>query len=125
MARALQFPFRIDDRGFPATSGRAALIGEQLEQLLFTIPGERVNRSPEFGCGIQRLLFAGASKESAAAAEYVVSTAIRRHLGELIQLDAARVTVDETAMYIDILYTVLDSGEELAASFEQPLQSPP
>ena len=31
---------------------------EQLEQLLLTIPGERVNR-PDFGCGIQRLVFDG------------------------------------------------------------------
>src|SRR5262245_6235911 len=116
MARALQFPFQVSERGVAATSGRLDVIRQQLEQLLLTMPGERVNR-PDFGCGVQRLVFAGASPEAAAAAEYVIGTAINKYMAELIQLDAVRVTVDASTMYIDILYTVLDSGAELAVSF--------
>jgi phage baseplate assembly protein W len=124
MARALRFPFQVSERGVAATSRRLDVIHQQLEQLLLTMPGERVNR-PDFGCGVQRLVFAGASPETKAAAEYVISTAIRRSMVELIRLDAVRVTVDDVQIIIDILYTVLDSGEELAATFTQPLEGTP
>ena len=51
----LAFPLRIDADG-ARTSGRAAHVREQIEQVLFTNPGERVFR-PQFGAGARRLLF--------------------------------------------------------------------
>ncbi|MCK4623500.1 MAG: GPW/gp25 family protein [Desulfuromonadales bacterium] len=51
----LAFPLRITADG-AATSGRAAHVREQIEQVLFTEPGERVFR-PEFGAGIRALIF--------------------------------------------------------------------
>jgi hypothetical protein len=51
----LKFPFRIDANG-PRTSSRSEHVREQIEQLLFTSPKERVYR-PEFGVGIRRLVF--------------------------------------------------------------------
>ncbi len=124
MDRALTFPFQASDRGVASTSGRSEAIRQQLEQLLMTIPGERVNR-PDFGCGIQRLVFAGADPETAASAEYLIATSIRRFMRDLVRLDAVRVTVDVTTLYVDILYTAVDTGEELAASFTQPLENAP
>jgi phage baseplate assembly protein W len=123
MERSMSFPFRPGDRGLAATSPRTEVIRQQLEQLLLTIPGERVNR-PDFGCGVQRLVFAGAGAEVAAAAEYVVATAIRSHLAALIRLDAVRVRIADTTLAVDVLYTLPDSGEELAASLLHPLDGP-
>lgn len=54
-ASYLEFPFRVDDDG-PRTSSRADHVREQIEQVLFTGPKERVFR-PEFGVGIRRLVF--------------------------------------------------------------------
>lgn len=51
----LKFPFLIDDDG-PRTSSRAEHVREQIEQVLFTSPKERVFR-PEFGVGVRRLVF--------------------------------------------------------------------
>ncbi|TKB25859.1 phage baseplate protein [Desulfopila sp. IMCC35006] len=51
----LKFPFTINAEG-PLTSSRADHVREQIEQLLFTSPKERVFR-PEFGVGIRRLVF--------------------------------------------------------------------
>ena len=51
----LSFPLRIEDDG-AATSQRGAHIREQIEQVLFTNPGERVFR-PEFGVGVRALVF--------------------------------------------------------------------
>jgi phage baseplate assembly protein W len=51
----LAFPFRIGGDGAVA-SGRRAHVREQIAQVLFTTPRERVFR-PEFGAGVQRLVF--------------------------------------------------------------------
>lgn len=51
----LRFPFRIGAAGAEA-SRRIAHVREQIEQVLFTDPAERVFR-PEFGAGLRRLIF--------------------------------------------------------------------
>ncbi|MCP4657391.1 MAG: GPW/gp25 family protein [bacterium] len=51
----LAFPFRVAAGG-PATSDRFRHVREQIEQVLFTNPGERVFR-PDFGVGIRSLVF--------------------------------------------------------------------
>jgi phage baseplate assembly protein W len=124
MARTLALPFQIGGLGTPRTANRTAGARQQLEQLLFTLPGERVNR-PDFGCGVQRLVFSGASPEAAAVTEYAVRVAIRRFLSDILSLDAVKVTVDDVTLTVDILYTLVDTGEELADTFKRPLEAPP
>jgi hypothetical protein len=51
----LKFPFCVGDDG-PKTSSRLEHVREQIEQVLFTSPKERVFR-PEFGVGVRRLVF--------------------------------------------------------------------
>lgn len=51
----LAFPFRVGDSG-PELSDRSRHLREQIEQVLFTNPGERVFR-PEFGAGVRTLVF--------------------------------------------------------------------
>src|SRR5215831_6403193 len=51
----LAFPLRVDSAG-PRTDGREAHVRGQIEQTLFTVPGERVFR-PDFGAGVKRLVF--------------------------------------------------------------------
>lgn len=126
MARSLAFPFRIGDLGAPQTSPRAAAIRQQLEQLLFTMPGERVNR-PAFGCGVQRLVFSGCSSEAAAAAQYIIRVNISKFMSDVVSLDAVQVTadVDQATLYVDILYTLIETGEERAETFRRNLETAP
>lgn len=51
----MSFPLRVGSAGAD-TSRRAAHVREQIEQVLFTGPGERVFR-PEFGAGMSSLVF--------------------------------------------------------------------
>jgi uncharacterized protein len=126
MARSLAFPFRIGDLGAPATAPRTLAVRQQLEQLLFTIPGERVNR-PTFGCGVQRLVFGGCSPEAAAAAEYIIRINVQDFMDDVISLDAVRVVADpeQATLYVDILYTLIETGEERAETFRRTLEAPP
>ncbi len=51
----LSFPLRIGEHG-AATADRRAHVRQQIEQVLFTNPGERVFR-PDFGAGLKQLVF--------------------------------------------------------------------
>jgi len=51
----LQFPLRIEAGG-ARTASRRRHVRDQIEQVLFTLPGERVFR-PEFGAGVRALVF--------------------------------------------------------------------
>src|SRR5262245_66622772 len=126
MARSLAFPFRIGDLGAPVTSPRTQAIRQQIDQLLFTLPGERVNR-PTFGCGVQRLVFSGCSPEAAAAAEYIIRVNIQRFMSDVVKLDAVQVTADVNAatLFVSVLYTLLATGEERAGAFRPTLQRAP
>jgi len=52
---ALAFPLRINSNG-GELANRSRHVRDQIEQVLFTLPGERVFR-PEFGAGIRALIF--------------------------------------------------------------------
>lgn len=51
----LAFPFALDAAA-PRLASRSEHIRGQIEQVLFTLPGERVFR-PEFGAGVKALVF--------------------------------------------------------------------
>ena len=61
----IDFPFHFDSRGRTASTSDEDHIRDMIEQVLFTGPGERVNR-PDFGTGLMQLVFAPNSDELAA-----------------------------------------------------------
>jgi len=60
---------------------------DKILAVLFTAPGERVNR-PQFGVGLNRFVFEGLDDLALAALEYRVSEGLRRDIGDEILLDA-------------------------------------
>ena len=66
----IAFPYRIARTGITQGSDPASHIRELIEQVLFTSPGERVNR-PSFGSGLLNLVFSPGSNELAAATQLV------------------------------------------------------
>ena len=53
-----------------------------IEQLVFTNPGERVNR-PDFGSGLQQMVFAPNSAELAATLQFTTQALLQQYLGDL------------------------------------------
>ena len=61
----IDYPFHVGGGGRTAGTNDDDYVRDLVEQVLFTAPGERVNR-PTFGSGILRLVFEPASAEAAA-----------------------------------------------------------
>lgn len=114
----IAYPFRIDGRGRMADAGRDEHIRQMIEQLLFTSPGERVNR-PTFGTGLQQIIFAPSSGELATAIEFMVQGALQEWLGELIQVEAVNVESQEAALEITVRYTVRRTQQRQVAQFSR------
>ena len=72
-------------------------IRDLIEQLLFTNPGERVNR-PEFGSGLGQLIFAPNSPELATAVQFLVQGALQQWLGDLIAVERVQVDAVDSAL---------------------------
>ena len=77
------FPFHIDGRGRTAETDRQDHLRDLISQVLFTAPGERVNR-PDFGCGIGQLIFMPNGDQLAAATQFLVQGALTRWLEPVI-----------------------------------------
>ncbi len=114
----IDYPFHFDGRGRVATTDDDDHIRDMIEQLLFTNPGERVNR-PDFGSGLLQLVFAPNSPELAAALQFTVQAALQRWLGDLIELQALEVTSEESTLRVLVQYIVRRSGERRSETFER------
>ncbi|MGO4700728.1 GPW/gp25 family protein [Dyella sp. 2RAB6] len=111
----LDFPFAFDRRGRTALTDDDDHVRDMIEQLLFTRPGERVNR-PDFGSGLLQMVFAPNSPEIAAALQFTLQAALQRYLGDVINVGALQVTSDDAILQVDLSYTVLATGEVRTAS---------
>lgn len=116
----LDFPFAIDARGRTATAGDDDHVRDLIMQVLFTAPGERVNR-PEFGCGIKQLVFAPASDALAAATQQLIQGALIRWLDPVIAVEQVEVTANEATIEATIVYQRRDTGERREEVFRHPV----
>lgn len=114
----IAFPFRTDDRGRSASADPDEHIRDLIEQVLFTMPGERVNR-PDFGCGIMQLVFAANSEELASATQFLVQGQLQQWLSEKIQVESVSVESVESTLNVTVRYMVRRTQERVAAQFSR------
>ena len=114
----IAFPFCIDGRGRTADVTDEEHIRQMIEQLLFTSPGERVNR-PDFGTGVMQLVFAPNSPELATATEFTIHGALQQWLGEVIKVESVGVESRESSLHISIQYVIRPNQERQVAQFSR------
>ena len=114
------FPFRIDERCNAAEPDDATHIRQMIEQVLFTIPGERVNR-PDFGCGLTQLVFAPNSPELATATQFMVQGALQKWLGDRIQINEVTVRADDATIIVEVVYILIVNRTIRKESFTNAL----
>ena len=114
----IDYPFHFDRLGRTATTGYDGHVRDMIEQLLFTNPGERVNR-PDFGSGLLQLVFAPNSPELAAALQFTVQASLQRWLGDVIDVQALEVIREDATLRVTVQYVVRRSGETRVETFER------
>ena len=97
----MRFPFQIGPAGAEA-SAREAHVREQIEQVLLTIPGERVFRR-DFGAGVRRLVF----EPNVSAIHAIAGNRLRSSLEE-----ALRGEVDPKSLQIEVS-AAPEAGEQM------------
>lgn len=104
--RFLKYPYTLGGSGVPTTTTADDHLRDLILQVVFTNPGERVNL-PEFGVGVQRLVFEPSGNTLLATAQFLISTNLQRWLGDRITLQQVNVTAipgEENEVTIEINY---------------------
>jgi len=114
----IDYPFHFDRQGRTTLTSDADHIRDMVEQLLFTIPGERVNR-PDFGSGLLQMVFEPNSPEIAATLQYLVQSNLNQYLGELIQLEEVAVASQDASLTVTVRYLIRRTQERRTEEFRR------
>lgn len=112
-ARFLKFPYSVSGSGIPNTTTADDHLRDLILQVLFTVPGERVNL-PEFGVGVQKLVFEPSSETLRASTQFLISASLQRWLGDQINVERVDVTSvpgEENIVTIEITYSKKSTQE--------------
>jgi uncharacterized protein len=121
------YPFRVDPSSQQtAQATYLAHVEQMVIQLLLTSPGERVDL-PQFGCGLQALVFAPMSDALAAAVQLRVLQAINQWLAGIVTAAAVSVvTSDDDAalepgtLQVTLSYTVVETQSSASTTVVLP-----
>lgn len=116
----IKFPFQIDHKGRTAQSDDEEHIQDMIEQVLFTSPGERVNR-PTFGSGLMQLVFQPNSDELVATTRFLVQGALQQWLGDLIEVNNLEVQNIDSSLLVTVEYTIRSTQENKIAAFNRTI----
>jgi len=112
----VEYPFQIDGRGQVASAAYLNHVRQMIEQVLFTMEGERVNR-PDFGCGLARMVFELSTSEVVAATQAMVQGALQRWLGELIRVQGVSVSAVESTLTVTVRFILQSTGQAFLEQF--------
>jgi phage baseplate assembly protein W len=106
----IDFPYHFDLDKRTATTTPEDNVRDMIEQLLFTNPGERVNR-PEFGSGLLQMVFAPNSEALASALKLITQAALQQYLGSVIEVQFLEVTAEDATLTVQLKYLLRSTGE--------------
>ena len=101
----IAYPLRIDQNGLLASTTEEQHIEQMIEQLLFTLPGERVNM-PDFGTGLLHFVFNTGTTEVTSALQLLVQGALQQWLGNLIQVQVVQIVANDASLNILVSYVI-------------------
>jgi phage baseplate assembly protein W len=120
MTLLINFPYQVERQGRTAVADDAAHVRDLIEQLLFTLPGERVMR-PTFGSGLAQLVFQPNSEELATAVQFLIQGSLQQWLGELVTVEDVTVISVESMIEVQIQYVLRRTQERRVDQFSRPV----
>lgn len=118
MTQHVHFPLQFDGRGRTRDDDEALWIRGLIEQVLFTVPGERVMR-PDFGSGLRELVFAPNSPELAATTQFLVQSALQQWMADLITVELVEIDAIDSRLSVNIQYSIRRTGMRYQENFQQ------
>jgi uncharacterized protein len=115
----VDFPFHVDGRGRTGRTDDAGHVRDLIEQVLFTSPGERVNR-PTFGSGLWQMVFQPTSEPLALAVQATVQAALHQWLGETITVEGVAVVTEDATLEVTVTYRAAGDQDARVAQFRRP-----
>jgi phage baseplate assembly protein W len=112
----VDFPLHADGRGRTAQTDEEDHVRDLIHQVLFTAPGERVNR-PSFGSGLLQLVFDPNREEVATATQLLVQGSLQQWLGDVIQVEDANVEIDGEQLVVTVAYRLVRTQERRVERF--------
>ena len=112
----VDFPYGVDARGRTASTSEDEHVRDLIEQVLFTAPGERVNR-PTFGSGLLQLVFAPNSDALAAATQLAVQAALQEWLADRIAVQDVTVEAVDSTLTATVVYADRVTQQSQKATF--------
>jgi phage baseplate assembly protein W len=112
----VDFPYGVDARGRTASTSEDEHVRDLIEQVLFTAPGERVNR-PTFGSGLLQLVFAPNSDALAAATQLAVQAALQEWLADRIAVQDVTVEAIDSTLTATVVYADRLTQQSQTATF--------
>jgi phage baseplate assembly protein W len=111
-------PYHTSPGGRTASTDDDDHIRDMIEQVLFTTPGERVNR-PTFGSGLLQLVFAPNTDALAAATQLTVQGNLQQWLGDVIQVLDVLVENEDATLRVTVTYAIRRNQQVQTARFEK------
>ena len=103
--KSIHYPLGID-KGLgqlAEESNYEEYVKQLIMQVLFTNPGERINR-PDFGCGIKRMIFAPNSEVTASLLQVTILQALQKWLGDVIEVHEVKANPVDEKLEIRLAY---------------------
>ena len=112
----IKYPLQFNNSGRTADTNDDQHINDMIEQVLFTAPGERVNR-PDFGSGLMQMVFEPNSDELATTTQFLVQGSLQHWLGDIIEVRDVEVNNEDSKLIVTVVYVVRSSMETFVAKF--------
>ena len=117
----IDYPYHFDSGGRTAQTSDDDHVRDLIEQVLFTLPGERVNR-PAFGSGLMQLVFAPNNDTLAAATQLSVQASLQQWLGAALQVEQVLVENDDATLRVTVQYVVRRTQQRHVQRFARAVE---
>lgn len=118
----IDFPFHFDHRGRTAETDDDDFVQDLIEELLFTDPGERVNR-PTFGVPLRRRVWEPNGELQAAAIDQAIRAGLQEWLADYVLVDQLEVVAENVTLTVTLRYynRLTGAPEPQTVTFTQQL----
>lgn len=111
----LAFPFHLRN-GVEARLDESDYVEQLIEMVLFTVKGERVNL-PDFGCGIQQLVFQTIDSALVPATLFLVKSELQRYVTQYAVIQDVNVVDFGPELIVEVQYSLVGSPQQRIARY--------